>query len=80
MITITKGHELAERLGTCYCESSADTGDGVNNVIHTAVGLAIQNQNPPKIKLNFKVFQWRGKTPKVLRHGPEPPVLSPPGL
>lgn len=78
MITITKGHELAERLGTCYCESSADTGDGVHNVIHTAVGLAIQNQNPPKIKLNFKVFQWRGKTPKVLRHGPEPPVLSPP--
>lgn len=78
MITIAKGRELAERLGTRYCESSADTGDGVHSVIDTAVALAIQNQTPPKTK--FKVFQWQRKTPKILRHGPDPPVLSPPGL
>ena len=78
MITIAKGRELAERLGTRYCESSAETGDGVHSVIDTAVRLAIMNQTPSKTK--FKVFQWQRKTPKVLRHGPDPPVLSPPGL
>lgn len=78
MITIAKGRELAERLGTRYCESSAETGDGVHSVIDTAVRLAVMNQNPSKTK--FKIFQWQRKTPKMLRHGPEPPVLSPPGV
>ena len=78
MITVSKGRELAERLGTCYCESSAITGEGVHGVINTAVRVAIQNQTPSKTR--FKVFQWQKKTPKMLRHGPEPPVLSPPGL
>lgn len=78
MITIAKGRELAERLGTRYCESSAETGDGVHSVIDTAVRLAVMNQTPSKTK--FKIFQWQRKTPKMLRHGPEPPVLSPPGL
>lgn len=76
MITIAKGRELAERLGTRYCESSAETGDGVHSVIDTAVRLAVMNQTPSKTK--FKMFQWQRKTPKMLRHGPEPPVLSPP--
>jgi len=42
------------------------------------VRLAVMNQTPSKTK--FKIFQWQRKTPKMLRHGPEPPVLSPPGL
>lgn len=78
MITVSKGHELAERLGTCYCESSDVTGEGVHAVINTAVRLAIQNHTPSKTR--FKVFQWQKKMPKIYRHGPDPPVLSPPGL
>lgn len=78
MITVSKGRELAERLGTCYCESSAVTGEGVYSVIDSAVRVAIQNQAPAKTR--FKVFQRQKKAPKLLRHGPDPPVLSPPGL
>lgn len=76
LISVSKGQELADRLRTCYCESSIVTGEGVHAVINTAVRLAIQNQSPSK--RGFKVFPWQKKTSKIYRHGPDPPVLSPP--
>lgn len=78
LISVSKGQELADRLESHYCESSFATAEAVHTVIQTAVRLAIQNQS--SIKRGFKVFPWQKKKPKIYRHGPNPPVLSPPGL
>lgn len=79
MVSVSKGEELAQRLGTSYCENSAKSGDGLREVLVAAVRLATQS-NQPNVRGKYRVFQRpKRKSSKALRSGPDPPLLSPPG-
>ena len=78
LVSVSKGQELAARLGTVYLETSAKTGDGLREALVTAVRLATRI-TPPSNRGKLWGFQRKRKSSKGLRCGPDPPLLSPPG-
>ncbi|EDO42190.1 predicted protein [Nematostella vectensis] len=77
MVSPSKGEELAARLGTVYRESSGYTGEGIREVVGTAVRLAVQHRL--QTQTNKKRFRMFRRSPsKLCNHHPEPPLLPVP--
>lgn len=81
-MTSGEGKSLADSLGVTYAECSSILNDGVQQALHTAVELAVNNINAPRFsKTRCKGFKMSKK--KTSNFDSEnkllPPVLPPAG-
>ena len=81
-MTRKEGKSLADSLGVTYAECSSLLNDGVQQALHTAVELAVNNINAPRcFKPRYSGFKMSKKKTSNFDNENKllPPVLPPAG-